>query len=109
MSYLYLPQSSHQTHHHCCHLWYTAQHRERLQHHGDAELGYDNTELVNDNKDSGWHAGCKATLTDPYLMCPEVRQAVQHSMDNVGVIFPPQFVQQNRNQGRNLQAFYVSV
>lgn len=38
-----------------------------------------------------------------YLVSPEVRQAVQHSVSQGWILLLPQFVQQNRNEGRDLQ------
>lgn len=38
-----------------------------------------------------------------YLVSPEVWQAVQHSMSQAWILLLPQFEQQNRNQGGDLQ------
>lgn len=43
-----------------------------------------------------------------YLMGPKVWQAVEHSMSQVGILFLPQFEQQNRDEGGNLQT-HVSL
>lgn len=53
------------------------------------------------------HAMHKVKWTVHYLVGPKARQAVQHSMNDTGIICPPQFVQQNRNQGRDLQTFHI--
>lgn len=53
------------------------------------------------------HAMHKVKGTVGYLVGPKARQAVQHSMNDTGIICPPQFVQQNRNQGRDLQTFHI--
>lgn len=49
----------------------------------------------------------KVKCTVHYLVGPKGGQAVQHSMNDTGIICPPQFVQQNRNQGRDLQTFHI--
>lgn len=53
------------------------------------------------------HAMHKVTGTVRYLVGPKARQAVQHSMNDAGILCPPQFVQQNRNQGRDLPTFHT--
>lgn len=53
------------------------------------------------------HAMHKVKWTIHYLVGPKARQAVQHSLNDTGIICPPQFVQQKRNQGRDLQTFHI--
>lgn len=53
------------------------------------------------------HAMHKVKGTVHHLVGPKARQAVQHSLSDAGICGPPQFVQQNRNQGRDLQTFHI--
>lgn len=53
------------------------------------------------------HAMHKVKGTVHHLVGPKARQAVQHSLGDAGICGPPQFVQQNRNQGRDLQTFHI--